>query len=103
MTQGGAFSSEPSTVADRDSQSFRTLERAIRRVFPNAIVAPYLVVVVTDSRYFQGLSSNIFRFLPLRLTSTDLGRMHGTDERIAVDAYEDAIRLYRQLIVDIAG
>ena len=64
---------------------------------------PYLVVVVTDSRYFQQLTDNVFRFLPLRLTSEDLARIHGTDERIAVGVYEDAIRLYRQLIVEAAG
>jgi carboxypeptidase PM20D1 len=59
--------------------------------------------VVSGSRYFQNLSSNIFRFLPLRLDSQDLTRMHGTDERIAVADYEEAVRLYRQLILDVAG
>ena len=55
------------------------------------VVAPYLVVVVTDARHYSRLSSNVFRFLPLRLTSLDLERMHGVNERIGVDAYERAI------------
>jgi hypothetical protein len=33
---------------------------------------PYLVVVVTDARYYTGLSRNVFRFLPLRLKPRDL-------------------------------
>jgi carboxypeptidase PM20D1 len=99
----GHFSAEPSAVSATDSESFRTLERAIRRVTPDAIVAPYLVVVVTDARYYGELSRNVFRFLPLRLTSRDLERMHGIDERIGIRDYEAAIRTYRQIVVDAAG
>jgi carboxypeptidase PM20D1 len=99
----GAFSAEPSAVSSSESESFRRLERTIRSIAPDAIVAPYLVVVVTDARYYSGLSRNVFRFLPLRLAARDLARMHGTDERIAVPHYEDAIRTYRRLILDAAG
>jgi carboxypeptidase PM20D1 len=67
------------------------------------MVAPYLVVVVTDARFYRDLSNNVFRFMPARLTPTDLQRMHGTNERIAIRDYERAIRLYRQLIVNAAG
>jgi carboxypeptidase PM20D1 len=99
----GRFSAEPSAVSSTDSESYRTLERTIRRVFPDAIVAPYLVVVVTDARYYSGLSRNVFRFLPLRLTQRDLERMHGIDERMGIREYEAAIRTYRQLVVQAAG
>ena len=99
----GAFSAEPSAVSRSESESFRRLERTIRSISPDAIVAPYLVVVVTDARHYGGLSRDVFRFLPLRLTARDLDRMHGTDERIAVPHYEDAIRTYRRLILNAAG
>jgi carboxypeptidase PM20D1 len=99
----GRFSAEPSAVSSTGSDSFRTLERTIRRVAPDAVVAPYLVVVVTDARYYSALSRNVFRFLPLRLTSRDLERMHGIDERIGIREYEAAVRTYRQLIVEAAG
>jgi carboxypeptidase PM20D1 len=99
----GRFSAEPSSVSSTDSESFRTLERTIRSVSPEAIVAPYLVVVVTDARYYSDLSRNVFRFLPLRLTSSDLARMHGIDERIGIGEYEDAIHTYRQLVMNAAG
>jgi carboxypeptidase PM20D1 len=96
----GRFSAEPSAVSSTDSDSFRTLARGIRSVAPDATVAPYLVVVVTDARYYTGLSRNVFRFLPLRLTFRDLERMHGMDERIGILEYEAAIRTYRQLLVE---
>jgi carboxypeptidase PM20D1 len=99
----GRFSAEPSAVSSTGSTSFRKLERTIRSVAPDALVAPYLVIVVTDARYYTDLSSNVFRFLPLRLTSEDLARMHGADERIAVENYHRAIRMYRQLVMNVAG
>jgi carboxypeptidase PM20D1 len=99
----GAFFAEPSDVSSTDSESFRTLERTIRSVVPEAIVAPYLVVVVTDARYYRNLTGNVFRFMPARLAPRDLERMHGTNERITVRDYERAVRIYRQLIVNAAG
>src|SRR5574341_852223 len=57
----GAFSAEPSAVSNTDSDNYRTLERTIRSISPDAIMAPYLVVVVTDARYYSNLSKNVFR------------------------------------------
>ena len=79
------------------------LERTIRSGVPDAIVAPYLVVVVSNARYYSGLSHNMFRFLPLVLTQRISERMRGIDERIGIREYEMAIRMYRQLISQTAG
>lgn len=100
IRQRGRFSAEPSRVSSSDSESFKTLERTIRSVVPDAIVAPYLVVVATDARYYTELSDNVFRFVPLRLMSRDLERMHGIDERVGIREYETAIRTYRQLLLE---
>jgi carboxypeptidase PM20D1 len=98
----GGFSAEPSLASSVDSESFRKLERAILSTTPDAVVAPYLVVVATDSRYYAELSRNVLRFLPVRVTSRDLERMHGIDERIATTDYEQAVRLYRNLLLEAA-
>jgi carboxypeptidase PM20D1 len=87
-------------VSSVDSRSFRTLQRTIESVRPDAVVAPYLVAVATDARHYSGLTRNVFRFLPVRLGPRDLERMHGTDERISIQEYEEAIRTYRQLLVE---
>lgn len=96
------FSSEPSPVSRTDDETFRLLERTIRQTAPDAVVAPYLVVGGTDARHFHALSEHVYRFLPVRITSADLGRIHGTDERVAVRDYEAAIGLYRQLLLNFA-
>ena len=96
------FSAEPSPISSTASTSYRTLERTIREVAPEAIVAPFLVVVVADARHYAALGPNVFRFLPLRLTPRDLQRMHGTDERLAIRDYEAAIRFYRRFMMNAA-
>ncbi|HET7699039.1 MAG TPA: M20 family peptidase [Vicinamibacterales bacterium] len=103
VTIGGRFSAEPSPISPTGTAIFRTLAQGIRRVHPDAIVAPYLVAVATDARYYADLSSSVFRFLPLRLTSQDLARTHGANERIGIREYESAVRTYRQLLQDTAG
>jgi carboxypeptidase PM20D1 len=102
ITVGGRFSAEPSRVSPVDSDVFRILQGTIRSIVPDAVVAPYLVLVVTDARHYANLSENIFRFLPLQLDSDDLKRMHGIDERVGIRDYETAIRMYRQLLVNAA-
>ena len=67
---------------------------------PNAIVAPYTVVVVTDSRYYAGLTESVFRFLPVWTRQPDLARIHGTNERMSLADYGRMIRIYRQLIAN---
>jgi carboxypeptidase PM20D1 len=58
---------------------------------------------MTDSRHYAALSDRIYRFLPMRLGPEDLERIHGTDERIAVDNYAECVRFYARLIQNAAG
>jgi len=44
-----------------------------------------------------------YRFLPVRLSSEDLRRIHGTNERIAVKDYADMVRFYITLMRLAAG
>ena len=85
---------EPSEIADTASASFRNLNKTIREIFPQTLVAPYLLVGATDSKHFFSLSKNIFRFLPIYLEPEDLKRIHGTDERIHKSNYLDMVRFY---------
>jgi carboxypeptidase PM20D1 len=92
---------EPSPVSDPESGQFRALQTTIAETFPDTIVTPFLVVGATDARYFRSLSPNVYRFVPVAIAQSDLSRVHGTDERIAVDAYVKAIGFYRQLMLNM--
>ncbi|MBR1247591.1 M20 family peptidase [Bradyrhizobium sp. AUGA SZCCT0169] len=94
---------DPPPVTGTASPSFQMLNRTIREVFPDVIVAPGLMVGATDSRHFAGITDKIFRFSPVRANTDDLKRFHGTNERLSLDGYADMIRFYRRLIENAAG
>jgi carboxypeptidase PM20D1 len=89
---------EPSTVSPSDTAPFRAVAAAIRQIYADAIVAPFLVVGATDARHYAGLTHNVYRLAPLSLTGADLDRLHGVDERIAIADYLRAVRWYAQVI-----
>jgi carboxypeptidase PM20D1 len=94
--------SEPSPVSPTTSVGYRSIEQALRQVFPDAIVAPGLMTAATDSRHFSILSDSVYRFSPFRVKSEDLARFHGTNERIAIANYGEAIQFYYQLLQNTA-
>ncbi|MDX2036503.1 MAG: M20/M25/M40 family metallo-hydrolase [Isosphaeraceae bacterium] len=93
---------DPSAISAIDSAEFASLRRSISEIYPDAIVAPGLSMVATDSRHYAPISDAIYRFLPLRLTREDLSRIHGTDERIRVEDYERMIGFLARLIENLA-
>ena len=93
---------EPSRVSAADADGYRVIERAIREVFPDAMVAPSLVLVGTDSRHFGDIADQVYRFMPIRFKPEDLARPHGTDERIAIDQLADMVRFYHRLLTQAA-
>ena len=52
----------------------------------------------TDSRHFDGVADNIYKFSPVRARSEDLKRFHGTNERISTTNYVELIQFWHQLI-----
>ncbi len=92
------FSSEPSSVSSTRSPAYQNLEKTIRQIFPEAITTPSLVIAATDARHYHAVAEDIYRFIPLRMTHADLKRIHGIDERIAIEDYKNCIRFYYQLL-----
>ena len=94
---------DPPPVTATASPSYQMLNRTIREIFPDVIVAPGLMVAATDSRHYVGVTDKIFRFSPVRATGEDLKRFHGTNERLSIEGYADMIRFYRRLMENAAG
>jgi carboxypeptidase PM20D1 len=97
------FSSEPSPVADVDGPGYAAIERSIRQVAPEVLVAPGLVLAATDSRHYGDVAEDVYRFAPAWTRPEDRERYHGVDERMAVDNFALCIRFYDRLIRNAAG
>jgi len=89
---------EASSVSSSTADAYRLIERTVREVFPDSLVAPGLVLAGTDSRHFESIAEQTYRFMPIRFKSEDLTRVHGTDERISIDQLADMVRFYHRLL-----
>jgi carboxypeptidase PM20D1 len=92
------YAIDPSPVSPTDSPGYQLLARMIRAFDDNILVAPYLIQGGTDARYFYTVSPNVYRFVMARATPDTLRRVHGIDERIAIDDYLMAVRFYHAVI-----
>ncbi|MEP4890787.1 MAG: M20 family peptidase [Aliiglaciecola sp.] len=97
------MSINPSEVSPTDSFGFKLIEKHIRQLDNDVLVAPYLVIGGTDSRYYTGLSKNIYRFMMVRLNPKSLTRFHGINEQLPVEDYLNAIRFFHAMLQETAG
>ena len=96
--RAGSGNSAPSPLADTGAAGYRAINRTVREIFPDTLVAPGLMIGATDARYFAPLASNVYRFSPVHALPNDLARFHGTDERISVKNFGDMIQFYYRLL-----
>jgi carboxypeptidase PM20D1 len=89
---------EASDISPTDAEGYRMISQTIREVFPGTQVAPYLLMGGTDSRNFYLVTPNVYRFAPIVVKGETLRLAHGTNERVSVENYLLAVRLYRRLI-----
>ncbi len=94
---------EASPVSPTQSPSYQLINRTMRQLFPDVLVAPGLMVAATDSRHFTHLSDHVYRFSPVRAKPEDLSRFHGTNERIATANLAEVVRFYHQLLQNTAA
>lgn len=93
--------SEPSNHSSSSTYGFQLLQQTAAQVFPDAIVAPFLMLGSTDSKHFQGITENTYRFLPVRMNSDLLGTIHGINERVGVKDYMETISFYETMIINL--
>ena len=93
--------SDPSPVSRTDSNAYTAIASTLRAQFPGVIVTPGLVVTGTDSSHYTSIADNVYRFSPVRVTPSDLPRLHGIDERIGVANLAELVRFYHLLITHL--
>jgi carboxypeptidase PM20D1 len=98
----GETLSEPVAEALVGPALWKAVEDSVLLVEPNAVIAPFLVIGTTDSRLFAPLTDAIIRFMPVTMSSQDLARIHGMDERISLENYGRMIAFYGN-VIRVAG
>ena len=92
------FQRETSKTVDIKGDGYLYLESVIKKVFPDAIVSPYIMLGGTDCRYYSDVSESALRFSPIRMNNQELKKMHGNNESIKTSALVEAVYFYQEII-----
>ena len=92
------LSRDASPVSDIHSAAFGFIEKTIRTHFPDAGVAPYLIMGGTDCRHFHALSDTALRFCPVRMSNEQNASCHAVDENVTVASLAEGVRFYKRLL-----
>ena len=92
------LSRDASTVSDIHSAAYGFIEKTIRAHFPDAGVAPYLIMGGTDCRHFHALSDTALRFAPVRMSNEQNASCHAVDENVTVTSLAEGVRFYKRLL-----
>ena len=93
---------EASPVSDIEAPPGVAIQRAIREVFRDTIVAPSLMTGASDVRYYAQIAVNAYRFVPVTVGPDVSLRAHGIDERVLVSDLDKSVRFYARLLADTA-
>jgi carboxypeptidase PM20D1 len=89
---------EASKVSDTDGEAYKFLVAQIENSFGGIPVAPDMTTGATDSRHYQPIADAVFRLDPFHFGPDDLGRVHGTNERLAIRDLAPAVGFYMRLM-----
>jgi carboxypeptidase PM20D1 len=92
------YGDDPSPASPSDGPEWDRLSGVISEVFPEALIAPYVMLQASDSRHFTRISDTVYRFLPFELTAAERGTLHAIDESIGIENWRRAIGFYDVLI-----
>ncbi|HVO29931.1 MAG TPA: M20 family peptidase [bacterium] len=90
--------SEPAPLSSTTSRGYKLLAKTVADFYPDALVVPGVVNGATDSRHFNGMATDVYRFIPRVAARDDIPRLHGTDERLGVENLARSIAGYEQII-----
>ena len=84
------------------NEMFAALERAQKRVFPEAITVPLMQTGATDGAQLRAKGVQAYG-IGIPMDDEDLHRMHGNDERVSLDALGRFTDYLYAVVTDAAG
>jgi acetylornithine deacetylase/succinyl-diaminopimelate desuccinylase-like protein len=87
----------------KETPLYRALERSARSLWPGVPVTAYLFQAGTDALPWRSRGVPVYGIYPYPITSEDLTRMHGNDERVPVRSLEQGTELIYRTLVEVAS
>ena len=89
---------DASPVSNVKGYAYQYVEERIRKHFPDAGAAPYLIMGGTDCRHFHALTDTALRFAPIRMTNAQNESCHAVDENVTLSALAEGVRFYKDFL-----
>lgn len=96
----GAASSTPH-VSDMDAPGYQKIKNAIEETIPGVLVVPALLMATTDTRHYEEIVDNAYRFQPFFVELENTRGIHGTNEKVNADSFLLSIKLKEAVIKSI--
>lgn len=94
---------DASGVSDVYSKAYGYVESCIKKHFPDAGTAPYLIMGGTDCRHFHALTDTALRFAPIRMTNAQNASCHAVDEHVTLSALAEGVDFYKDFLREYPG
>lgn len=85
-------------ASDMNTDSYRTIEKALQEYYPGSITAPYLMLGTTDSRFFREKGILSYGFCPTVVSQELMGTVHGIDEKLSADSFIKGVEVYTEIV-----
>jgi carboxypeptidase PM20D1 len=86
------------TVAQYPGGGFAVISEATKSVYPDAVIVPSLLPGATDTRHYVDEVDNHYRFHGASMTAGQAKSIHGTNEFLSVESFENSIEIAVQMM-----
>ena len=85
-------------VAAMEGGGYDIIAAATQLVYPQSVVVPWLMSGATDVRHYIDLADNHYRFHGIVVGMDQVPGIHGTDERLGVESFENAVTIAAEML-----
>lgn len=86
-----------------DTELYRALVKHAQLTYPGALVTPYLFQAGTDAYAWRSRGIPVYGIYPYPITAEDLKRMHGNDERVAIDSLVSGLSMMKSTLLEVCA
>jgi carboxypeptidase PM20D1 len=92
---------DSSITSPFDTELFRIIEQETKKIYPESITIPSVVIYPTDSRLFRPKGAVCYGFFPGIITMDDYRTIHLNNERIRVESFTTAVKIYYNVVKEL--
>ncbi len=98
----GSMEGNPVPPSPFNTDLFQAIQKFAKENDPDCPVVPFLLPGATDSRFLRERGMTTYDFCPFRLQEKEIYRVHGNDERIAIENLKFGMKMLFEVLKEVA-